>query len=167
MITVIPGAVGPLLRGFSLSLNFDGPAWPRIPNFTDAQPEAVQAAFRHLGSPHLCPQNVLCLSRERTDKMAKIRVRNLRQWREGPGAAVRDDEMGGGQAAEAAAFPRRTAATGHPRRSPLGMRALCKAGLAFNEVFMCALGFEFFCWCLITVWGSSQGNPHMPSTSIS
>lgn len=51
---------------------------------------------------------------------------------------------------KAAVFTQEMSA-GHPRRSPIGMRALWKAGLALNEVFMCAPGFTFSCWSLITV----------------
>lgn len=139
----------------------------RIPLMTSLRPSTV-AFRRSFGKPSLCLQDVLGWSRERTDRQQNSESETPQQQREGHRGAADRDEMGGGKAAaEAAAFPRRTVAAAHPRRHPLGMRALCKAGLALDEVFTCTPGFEFSCWHLITVWGSSQGNPQVPSTSIS
>lgn len=145
------------------------PAWLRIPIPLKSDLRLSTVAIRQLRGPHLCAQKVLRLSWKRTDRQQNPSQRPPAAERGAPrelltGMMKWEEERTQPKPQERS--PRRVAA-GHLGRSLVGLRALCKARLALNEVFMCAPVFAFLCWNLITVWGNIQGNAHMPSASIS
>lgn len=97
-------------------------------------------AFRLLGSPCLCHQDVVHWSWERTDRQSKSESKTPGSREKGPGELVTElmrQEAGRPQSApeDRVCWP--------ARQSPLGMRALPRAGLALNELSCVLRGLEF------------------------
>ena len=102
------------------------------------RPSAV--AFRLLGSPCLCHQDVLPWSWERTDRQPISESKTPSSREKGPEELVTEltrQEAGRPQNAPEDHVCR------PPRKSPLGMGALPKAGLALNEVLCVLQVLEF------------------------
>lgn len=144
----------------------DHPTWLRI--LVPLRLSTI--AIRHSRRPRLYPLDVLCLSRERMDGQQSLSQRPPAAERGAPGellTGMMKWEEGRTWAKGPAAFTQKESGCWALGERPCRSGALDRARLALNEVFMCAPVFEFLCWSFSTVWGNNQGNPHLPSVSIS